>query len=46
MTRPENMKLRGGELNSSVSRDEANQRMVNIINNKHDFSSNRADLDE
>jgi len=23
-----------------------NQRMVNIINNKHDFSNNRADLDE
>ena len=46
MLRRENMELGEGELNSSVSVDEENQRMVNIVNNKHDFLSNRTDLDE
>ena len=46
MPRPENMKLGGSEPDSSVSRVEGKQGIVNLIDNEHDFSSNKANLNE
>jgi len=46
MSRPEIMELEGVSLIAQWVEIQESQRMVNIINNKYDFLSNRTDLNE